>query len=147
MDIFNTWKFFKNPESLKKLAYVIAFFFFITLLVSIVCGIASYSEENKKFDRNRVFNKTYNEKDGYKTQRLIAYNKGKKHSQDEIRRIRIGTIKYLQNIIKSFQPRYNKKSILFFDQLSKERGWNLQHAENGGEFYTGIGYFVDAYDK
>ena len=62
MDIFNTWKFFKNPESLKKLAYVIAFFCAITLLVSIVCGIASYSEENKKFDRNRVFNKTYNEK-------------------------------------------------------------------------------------
>ena len=86
-------------------------------------------------------------KDGYKTQRLIAHNKGKKHSQDEIRRIRIGTVKYLQNTIKSFQPRYNKKSILFLDQLSKERGWNLQHAENGGEFYTGIGYFVDAYDK
>ena len=26
-------------------------------------------------------------------------------------------------------------------------GWIIQHAENGGEFYTGIGYWLDAYDK
>ena len=26
-------------------------------------------------------------------------------------------------------------------------GWTIQHAENGGEFYTGIGYWLDAYDK
>ena len=86
-------------------------------------------------------------KNGYKSGRIVIHTKGKKHSQDEIQRIRIRTIKYLLNTIKSFQPRYNKKSIVFLDNLSKEKGWNLQHAENGGEFYTGIGYFVDAYDK
>lgn len=43
--------------------------------------------------------------------------------------------------------RYNKQSIPILEQIAKEHGWNIQHAENGGEFYTGIGYFVDAYDK
>lgn len=43
MDIFNTWKIFKNPENLRKLGYAIAIFCAITLLVSIVCGIVSYS--------------------------------------------------------------------------------------------------------
>ena len=43
--------------------------------------------------------------------------------------------------------RYNKNAIKFFNNLSKEKGWNLQHAENGGEFYTGIGFWLDAYDK
>ena len=72
--------------------------------------------------------------------------KGRHHSEETKRKIRQSTVKYLINV-KSSRPRYNKKSIAFFDKLSKERGWNLQHAENGGEFYTGIGYFVDAYDN
>ena len=60
-DFFYTWKIFRNPESLKKLACAIAIFCIITLLISIICGIASCSEENRKFDRNEVFSKTYNE--------------------------------------------------------------------------------------
>ena len=46
-----------------------------------------------------------------------------------------------------FNLKYNKNAIKFFDELSKKNSWNLQHAENGGEFYTGIGYWLDAYDK
>jgi hypothetical protein len=49
--------------------------------------------------------------------------------------------------IKSSRPRYNSHAISVLEKIAKEKGWNLQHAENGGEFYTGIGYFVDAYDK
>lgn len=49
--------------------------------------------------------------------------------------------------VKSSRPRYNKSSISILESIAKEHGWNIQHAENGGEFYTGIGYFVDAYDK
>ena len=57
----------------------------------------------------------------------------------------IATCKYL---IKTHGgPRYNKSAIHILEQIAKEHGWNIQHAENGGEFYTGIGYFVDAYDK
>lgn len=50
------------------------------------------------------------------------------------------------NVVGS-RPRYNKLSIQILEEIAKEHGWNIQHAENGGEFYTGIGYFVDAYDK
>ena len=41
---------------------------------------------------------------------------------------------------------YNKTACTFFDELSKKNGWNLQHAENGGEFFVHR-YYVDAYDK
>ena len=77
---------------------------------------------------------------------IIPFWKGHHHTEESKRKMRISACQYLVN--NNPHPcRYNKKSIEFFDALSKERGWNLQHAENGGEFYTGIGYFVDAYDK
>ena len=71
---------------------------------------------------------------------------GKHHSEETKRKIRQSTVDYLVNV-KSSRPRYNKSSIPVLEQIAKEHGWNIQHAENGGEFYTGIGYFVDAYDK
>jgi hypothetical protein len=43
-------------------------------------------------------------------------------------------------------PAYNIKSCVYLDELSNKRGWNLQHAKNGGEVVV-EGYFVDAYDK
>lgn len=84
--------------------------------------------------------------DGYKSGRLCAPNKGKKHTKEEIQKIRIGTFAYFQKVNGISQPRFNIKSIVFFDKLSKERGWNLQHAKNGGEI-TVLGYWLDAYDK
>ena len=41
---------------------------------------------------------------------------------------------------------YNPNACKYFDRLSKEKKWNLQHAENGGEVVVN-GYFLDAYDK
>jgi predicted RNA-binding Zn-ribbon protein involved in translation (DUF1610 family) len=41
---------------------------------------------------------------------------------------------------------YNKNACEFIDKLNKERGWNLQHALNGGE-YSIDGYSLDGYDK
>lgn len=41
---------------------------------------------------------------------------------------------------------YSSKACEYFDALNKEKGWNLQHAKNGGE-YVICGYFLDAYDK
>lgn len=84
--------------------------------------------------------------DGYKTGRITPFWKGKHHTEESKESIRKGTIKYLLNVVGS-RPRYNKSSIPILEQIAKEHGWNIQHAENGGEFYTGIGYFVDAYDK
>ena len=72
--------------------------------------------------------------------------KGRKHSEASKRKMRISAVKYLQQI-NATPCRYNKSSISILENIAKEHGWNIQHAENGGEFYTGIGYFVDAYDK
>lgn len=72
--------------------------------------------------------------------------KGKKHSEKSRKKMRIAAANYLKTI-RATPCRYNKSSIAILENIAKEHGWNIQHAENGGEFYTGIGYFVDAYDK
>jgi hypothetical protein len=41
---------------------------------------------------------------------------------------------------------FNPKACEFIDNLNKERGWNLQHALNGGEVKISW-YSVDGYDK
>lgn len=84
-------------------------------------------------------------KEGYQSGRNVSYLKGKKHTDEEKTKIRIGFSKYISNRVGA-PVNYNKSSISFFDNLSKERGWNLQHAENGGEI-TVLGYWLDAYDK
>lgn len=71
---------------------------------------------------------------------------GRKHSDATKEKIRKSTANYIMNVVGS-RPRYNKSSISILESIAKKHGWNIQHAENGGEFYTGIGYFVDAYDK
>lgn len=45
---------------------------------------------------------------------------------------------------------YNPKACEYFDKLSKEKGWELKHALNGGEHSIEIGphrYWLDAYDQ
>ena len=93
-----------------------------------------------------IANITAKKKEGYKTGRLVPSWKGRHHTEESKALIRKGTVKYLLNVLGS-RPRYNKSAIPILEQIAKEHGWNIQHAENGGEFYTGIGYFVDAYDK
>jgi len=45
-------------------------------------------------------------------------------------------------------PRYNPKACQIFEQIMKENGVHIQHAENGGEFHIKeLGYWVDGYDK
>jgi hypothetical protein len=77
---------------------------------------------------------------------IVPHFIGKQHSLKTKQLLREKACNYLKTINPT-PCRYNKKSINYFDMLSKQMGWNLQHAENSGEFYTGIGYFVDAYDK
>ena len=94
-------------------------------------------------ERVKLSGKTYS--DRVKTGQIIPVWKGKHLSKEHKKKCSIATCKYL---IKTHGgPRYNKSAIHILEQIAKEHGWNIQHAENGGEFYTGIGYFVDAYDK
>lgn len=85
----------------------------------------------------------------------IPWNKGKmglqKHSEESIRKIRIKTLERLEKTkIKGVKlyPAYNSKSIPYIEKYGKEHGYNIQHAENGGEFYIKeLGYWVDGYDR
>ena len=71
---------------------------------------------------------------------------GRHHTPDSKKKLRLAAVKYLQSMTKGGGPRYNKSSIPVLEKIALERGWHIQHAENGGEFHTGIGYFLDAYD-
>lgn len=82
-----------------------------------------------------------------KSGELVNWWKGKHHTDIAKQHMREAACRYLQKNIIPAPCRYNKSSIKVLEQIAKEHGWNIQHAENGGEFYTGIGYFVDAYDK
>ena len=41
---------------------------------------------------------------------------------------------------------YNPTACKYLDNLNRENGWNLQHAENGGEVIV-VGYALDGYDR
>jgi hypothetical protein len=56
---------------------------------------------------------------------LVAHNKGKKHTPETIAKMRRGFTKYLMSLDGFVGPNYNKSSIRFLDNLSKEKGWNL----------------------
>lgn len=71
---------------------------------------------------------------------------GKKHSQKTKEKMRVSAMNYLSSNKDVKCPRYNKQSIDFINALNEEKGWDLQHAENGGEFQV-CGYYVDGYDK
>lgn len=109
------------------------------------CSFSKGYMSKEKYDvMHRRSGKTI--KHRIKTGEIVHSWLGKHHSEETKRKIRQSTVKYLVNVVGS-RPRYNKSAICILEQIAKEHGWNIQHAENGGEFYTGIGYFVDAYDK
>ena len=66
--------------------------------------------------------------------------------------MRLGAIKRIENTKLNggqMKPNYNPNSISILEQKSKELEiYDLQHAENGGEFYIKeLGYWVDGYSK
>lgn len=75
-------------------------------------------------------------------------------TEDEIKEIhRKSTETYVKHIKEGLsklpfdgRPHYNKTACEYIDKLNKKFGWNLQHAENGGEIRI-VRYFPDGYDK
>lgn len=69
------------------------------------------------------------------------------HSVNKIRLARINEIRDKNN--GQISPNYNKTAIPIIEEKAKELGiTDLQHAENGGEFYIKeLGYWVDGYSK
>lgn len=73
---------------------------------------------------------------------------GKHHSEQTKEKIRKGRIEYIQTLdnYKGYAARFSHKACQYIDKLNEEKGWNLQHAENGGEKEV-LGYFLDGYDE
>ena len=67
------------------------------------------------------------------------------YSENFREKLRESRIKQIQKLGVLYSN-YNPIACRFFDELNNVRGWNLQHAENGGEIKRG-GYFLDAYDE
>jgi len=73
----------------------------------------------------------------------------KKPFNDEIRKNqRLAAIKRIESKCGQMSPNYNSEACKLIDKYGKENNYNFQHAENGGEFHvSGLGYWVDGYDK
>jgi len=79
----------------------------------------------------------------------ISPMRGKYHSSEFCKKQRLRRIKEIEQNNGQMMPNYNISSIPILEQKAKELGiTDLQHAENGGEFYIKeLGYFVDGYSK
>ena len=73
---------------------------------------------------------------------------GKHHTEDSKQKTRESTINYIKSLsnYNGNVARFSDKACKYIDNLNKEKNWNLQHAENGGEIQIN-GYFLDGYDK
>ena len=89
------------------------------------------------------------------TNRLKSYNENRKAgikinkpalTEEHKKSISEGTKNYLKKTIKHGGARYSFKACEFINKLNEEKGWNLQHAENGGEIRVD-NYYLDGYDS
>jgi len=72
--------------------------------------------------------------------------KGRNHSSETLRKMRIAAQKRLQTM--HAIPSYNPEACKIIEEYGKQHGYNFQHAENGGEFHIKeLGYWVDGYDR
>lgn len=78
--------------------------------------------------------------------KLSIIHKGRIISNTSKYKMRLAAIKRMKDKGILTYRNFNKNACRFFDELNKERGWELQHALNGGEVEV-YGYFLDAYDK
>ena len=73
---------------------------------------------------------------------------GRTLSREHIKRLRLAVIKRIEDRHGTIFPNYNIEACKIIEEYGKENGYNLQHAENGGEYYIKeLGYFLDGYDK
>jgi len=72
---------------------------------------------------------------------------GKNHSDDTRIRIKNSNIKtFRSRKIIGHNHGVNVEACKILDDIAKERGWNLKHALNGGEYQI-LNYFVDGFDE
>ena len=74
-------------------------------------------------------------KEKIKSGEIISTWKDKCLPEEMKEKIRISTIKYIENLpnYNGTKARYSHKACIYINKLNKEKNWNLQHAENGGD--------------
>jgi hypothetical protein len=89
---------------------------------------------------------TVKKRDSFKGENNPFY--GKTHSEEVRKKLRKSHIERIASLGNVF-PNYNPSSIPIIEQKASELGiTDLQHAENGGEFFISeLGYWVDGYSK
>ena len=70
---------------------------------------------------------------------------GRKHREESKAKTRASTLAYIENTYGPLKVRYNVNACRYIDYLNTRFGWQLQHAENGGEIRV-CNYFLDGYD-
>lgn len=109
----------------------------------VMCG---WSKKSQK-EINEIYAKASLAKyQMYVDGKIVGGFTGKHHTEETKQKQRIGMLNAIKHTKGNVRANYNPKSIEVLDKISKDHGWHLQHAENGGEYFIG-GYFVDAYDK
>lgn len=96
------------------------------------------------WSKGKQFSKEYVKKLQDSHMGQISPMKGKKHTDETRYKIRMAILNDIKS--KGISHRSNPIACKFIDNLNKERGWNLQHAGNGGEVQI-YGYLLDGYDK
>jgi hypothetical protein len=84
-------------------------------------------------------------------QRRATSNKNQIRTNETRTKMRLSYIAYLEQRLNNggqLSPNYNVNSIPIIEGYAHEYGYNIQHAENGGEYYISeLGYWVDGYDS
>jgi hypothetical protein len=118
--------------------------------------ISKVSESNRgktRSDASKLKMSIARRKRKTKDSTRIKMSESQKNISDEVRRNkRLAAIRRIQNSIENggqMFPNYNKSAIPIIEEKARELGiTDLQHAENGGEFYIEeLGYWVDGYSK
>ena len=78
------------------------------------------------------------------------WNKGKTHSEETKLKLRLITIEHLKKSGVKFgcdgASNFNPCACKFIEKWNQIFGWEIRHAQNGGEVEV-YGYFVDGYDE
>lgn len=98
----------------------------------------------KSWSKGKKFSKQYRIKLSKSHKGQKSPMEGKHHRDETKLKLREIRCEWIKNHYGG--PQYNPKACDYLDLLNKEKGWELQHALNGGEC-SFLGYFVDGYDK
>ena len=103
--------------------------------------------KQKAIGRKSSADQRKKQSENYKGDKCFWY--GKQLSAEHKLKLRLANISYNNLKYGQIYPNYNKSSISILENKAKELGiTDLQHAENGGEFYIKeLGYWVDGYSK